>query len=1033
MPLPIEKKIDYDPTSAGQHYADEINTVTDTFDEVIITYGDQDPTSKKNQLVAALAGMQSDTVYRGTIDTSVTPNEITLTSLNSKYLKSYVSVGKLLFTVDKDNTGPVKIGIESLEKRDLKDSDGNDLIPGAIKADTLYIADLAGGAIDSTLIEAGGSGSEPRLLKTPYLTPMGASNPSTRDDGSPLEDGDFYLTNFGKNLVIYDKRSNPPKWRLNGQEEGEFIGGKYENFRNQPYSGNKGDILEDVRSGLLWEYDGTKWQLYIKHRGVIEDIRVGLFKQDDDFDNYKDDGIYVVDDIRKLNNATHKPVDHAGSLTVRTVSNFTGSPHTLQIYRATDGRIYTRYDGETPGSFTRWRYFYNSYDPIMIFKGEEKNWYGRLGFLDNEEDAGLYYLNKFKDYNDLPSQLENLDEYGTLKVEYYDKFKSQTIHSATNGTYRRWGNPTGGFGDWERIDVSIIDENITVYVGSCTDAKFTTLNEAIEYYRYKVIKSGVIVTLKLCSGYIWKEPLVITENERLGFIAVESEDAEVTVSSDDIGNNPIISVGRRAKAITLKTTLTVDKDDTGKSKQHGVVVYGDMQIINGGIKNSNADGIRLYGNGYLYIKSSVVTDSFRDSLKLLDSSKVIAYDVDFSNSNNNAILCSGNINLYARRCKLNSAKYEGLAVGSGSSNIFIQESEIKFNGSKGVYLNYYWGDNGDEREGIHNLVFDDTTFEDNKGPAIRNEDFANITVKKCKIISNILSYGSNTIFINSGYLKLNFEYVTVTGSNITTGFRNTGYLYIQSSSSKLNDARVAIDSEGYLEGIIVNTEFRQTTTGTGNDGLRIVDFANIHFYNCNFDYTDTNSIEGSGSINFHSCSFSDIGQLLIKGVLNIDIVGGGIRSDTTSEAFLIEGNVNVHTETFTVRAEQGYPIVIKDNSSLTLSRCIIKGGEDTITILNNTRVTGKTVTIDGGKSLIVANNGRLSIDDLEIKNTTETPLKIYGGSDVHLPNCNINKGSNTYALEVYDSARVMFKNPVGDDESNMGKNQLSPHGAIIRQ
>lgn len=143
MPLDIEHKIDDDPTSKGKHYAREINLVTDTLNAFISAYGDQDPTSNSDQLLAAIASFQADLVYKGMLQTGRNPNILTLKSVSSLNFKKYSQIGKALFYADRYNDGPVVIKVGNTGAKELK-YNGASLPNGKLKPGVLYAVDLSG-------------------------------------------------------------------------------------------------------------------------------------------------------------------------------------------------------------------------------------------------------------------------------------------------------------------------------------------------------------------------------------------------------------------------------------------------------------------------------------------------------------------------------------------------------------------------------------------------------------------------------------------------------------------------------------------------------------------------------------------------------------------------------------------------------------------------------------------------------------------------------------------------------------------------
>jgi len=131
----IPEKVDYDGTDKGKLFAAEVNILSRTLDTPTEVYGDQDPESVDGQLMSALAASDTDCVYKGTLDDSLDPNEITLTNTSSEFLKSYIPNTIVTFMVDKTNTGRCKVRIGSLDFVPLKSGgaelEADDLVPGA--------------------------------------------------------------------------------------------------------------------------------------------------------------------------------------------------------------------------------------------------------------------------------------------------------------------------------------------------------------------------------------------------------------------------------------------------------------------------------------------------------------------------------------------------------------------------------------------------------------------------------------------------------------------------------------------------------------------------------------------------------------------------------------------------------------------------------------------------------------------------------------------------------------------------------------
>jgi hypothetical protein len=176
--------------------------------------------------------------------------------------------------------------------------------------------------------------------------------------------------------------------------------------------------------------------------------------------------------------------------------------------------------------------------------------------------------------------------------------------------------------------MSLLDNTITITVGEGGD--FLTINEAIvslSRKRPSYIKNGVTVELKLLSGFVMSEQ-VLVRGVDLGWIDIVAEDLIVpTVRSsltEFLGGYPLFGVVRGTLP-TLKATFEMDNSGTSTDR-YGYYCRENSfgRVDKGGVLNAGGVGVLAEYNSTIELRDADFSGAGVDGLSARHSSQIQA-------------------------------------------------------------------------------------------------------------------------------------------------------------------------------------------------------------------------------------------------------------------------------------------------------------------------------------------------------------------------------------------------------------------------
>lgn len=243
------------------------------------------------------------------------------------------------------------------------------------------------------------------------------------------------------------------------------------------------------------------------------------------------------------------------------------------------------------------------------------------------------------------------------------------------------------FNAWKNnfLGITGITSNMLLTVGSGGDYPNlqAALKGVISKYRANEVNS---IEIRLKSGYVLENRVVLNSGMNYGFIRITGEDAQTSVSSSGIGDHPVISISNNTIAPIWDQLFTLDS--SSNTNQRGFYITGNGVVIithNSGFTNAGGDALYAGGISNVIADSANFSGSKGNAVYAAKYASVSVQHADLSSAGGSGVYATGNSSVLADWANIDNAGDMGIRIAD-IATVSAGAASVKNSTNNGVYL-----------------------------------------------------------------------------------------------------------------------------------------------------------------------------------------------------------------------------------------------------------------------------------------------------------------------------------------------------------